>query len=184
MRLYHHCHSFRKSKVTDYVRSLLKKGLFPKLEIVDEVDSRTWQFWEQHYISLYLSWGFDLKNMTIGGDGREKGSVLSEEHKEKIRRSCDGMGKGRHKTLEHRINLSEAKKGIPASMSQRLAVSKPVVKVTKEGVILESYISMREAQRVNGTGVSFHVQKKIKNPFSKGFTFLFKSDLTEQSLKP
>lgn len=184
MRLYHHCHSSRKSKVADYVRSLLRKGLFPILEIVDEVDLRTWEFWEQHYISLYRSWGFELKNMTIGGDGRQGGARLSEEHKKKIRMSCRELGKGIPKTHNHRLNLSLAKRGVPAPIKQRLAVSRAVVKIAETGEILQKYTSMREAQRLNGTGVSFHVQGKIKNPFLKGFTFIFEDTLTEQSLKP
>jgi hypothetical protein len=41
--------------------------MFPKLEIIDIVKINEWAFWEQHYISLYKSWGFNLLNSTIGG---------------------------------------------------------------------------------------------------------------------
>ena len=50
------------------------------LEILDEVPTKDWKFWEQHYISLFKSWGFDLKNKNNGGGGPV---VYSNESKNK-----------------------------------------------------------------------------------------------------
>ena len=57
-----------KTKKNRWILSLYNKGLKPILSIEDEVNINEWQFWEMHYISLYKSFGFDLKNATIGGD--------------------------------------------------------------------------------------------------------------------
>lgn len=53
----------------NWINKLKIKNLSPVLEIVDEVLDSEWRFWETHYISLYKSWGFDLVNLTNGGDG-------------------------------------------------------------------------------------------------------------------
>ncbi len=81
---YHRCY---------WISSLKKEGLKPYLEIIDEIEYNTkkdWEFWEKHYISLYKSWGFDLVNGTIGGDGIDKGHKMpprSLEHMERIKTS-------------------------------------------------------------------------------------------------
>jgi hypothetical protein len=56
-----------------WCKSLKDKGLKPILEIIDVVED--WKFWEPHYISLYKSWGFILKNMHPGGSGGQAGMI-------------------------------------------------------------------------------------------------------------
>lgn len=51
------------------LESILSRNKKPILNILDEVKESEWQFWEKHYISLYRSWGFNLTNLTVGGDG-------------------------------------------------------------------------------------------------------------------
>jgi hypothetical protein len=57
----------KNNKKANWLKSLSSKSLLPELVIIDEVDRANWQFWEQHYISLFKSWGFRLTNQTIGG---------------------------------------------------------------------------------------------------------------------
>jgi hypothetical protein len=52
-----------------WINKLQRLGLSPLLFIVDEVPESEWEFWEQHYISLFRSWGFKLTNLTLGGVG-------------------------------------------------------------------------------------------------------------------
>lgn len=86
-----------KSKKNNWIISLNRKGLKPVLRVIDEVPETEWVFWEQHYISLYKAFGFDLKNMTIGGDGgkmtaeaiikmsnSKRGKKISLKHKQAI----------------------------------------------------------------------------------------------------
>lgn len=53
----------------NWLKSLIKENLKPELFILDQVNIDDWKFWEQHYISLYRSFGFNLVNLTVGGDG-------------------------------------------------------------------------------------------------------------------
>lgn len=75
----------KKYDVGKWIDSLSKKGLLPDLKIIDEVPLEESSFWERHYIDLYKSWGFNLKNTAKGGAGcLVLGKKRSEETKQKI----------------------------------------------------------------------------------------------------
>lgn len=46
-----------------------KNKQYTHLEIIDEVPSSEWKFWEEWYIELFISWGFNLENKTLKGRG-------------------------------------------------------------------------------------------------------------------
>lgn len=72
IRLNSHIYEAKNTRVTtknsSWIKSLLKKGIKPKIELLDEVDDN-WQFWEQYWIAQFKSWGFKLNNHTLGGEG-------------------------------------------------------------------------------------------------------------------
>ncbi|MFM2394614.1 MAG: hypothetical protein RLZZ546_2596, partial [Bacteroidota bacterium] len=78
----------KNNKKIAWIRSLLKTNLKPTYEILEICNEKNVNFWEQHYISLFRSWGFDLKNMTNGGDGQTN---MSEENKNKLSEACKKM---------------------------------------------------------------------------------------------
>ncbi len=86
-----------KTKKNSWFKSLQKKGVSPTLEILDTISSDEWIFWEQHYISLYRSWGFNLTNGTLGGDGL---NTPTEFVKNKISNSA----KSYYKKIKELIN--------------------------------------------------------------------------------
>jgi|ERR1700748_1097333 len=57
-----------KNKNYKWIQSLAKKGLKPVIEILEEISSIDWEFWECYYISLFKSWGFELTNTSAGGE--------------------------------------------------------------------------------------------------------------------
>lgn len=58
-----------KTRNANWIKSLLKRGIKPIMEVIHECDESNWSFWEQHYISLYKSWNLRLNNHTAGGEG-------------------------------------------------------------------------------------------------------------------
>lgn len=91
-RLSLHIALSKKTKVSarhliNWIKSLLIENTSPKIELLDIVPENEWQFWEKHYISLFRSWGFDLTNETIGGDGGDtfSNNPNKEEIREKMR---------------------------------------------------------------------------------------------------
>lgn len=62
-----------------WVKSLVKRGLTPKLEVLDEVPETEWQFWEQYWIQVVSGWGFRLTNGDSGGLGSHRFSLALRE---------------------------------------------------------------------------------------------------------
>jgi predicted GIY-YIG superfamily endonuclease/predicted DNA-binding protein YlxM (UPF0122 family) len=102
-RIYQHINEkFNKHKY-NWLQSIIKRGEFPKIEVIEEVPESEWQIHEVYWISQFKSWGFNLINKTTGGDGAngykhkpsskkkmrhaKLGTTLSDEHKEKISNS-------------------------------------------------------------------------------------------------
>ena len=67
-RLKDHIRDIKRTHKTNWVNSLKKDGVLPKMEILDEVSKEELNFWEYYYICLFKSWGFKLTNSTNGGD--------------------------------------------------------------------------------------------------------------------
>lgn len=66
----HLCKSNLKNKThkNTWIKSLLKNGLKPIIEVIDVVPIEDWVFWERYWISQMKTWGFNLTNATDGGD--------------------------------------------------------------------------------------------------------------------
>lgn len=88
-----------KFKFANYINSIITMGYTPVISLIDEVDDNNWQFWEQFYICLFKSWGYELKNITLGGDLDNTGKKLSDETKKRM---------SKPKTKEHieKVRLS------------------------------------------------------------------------------
>ncbi len=93
-----------------WIRSLLKRGLKPQLEVVDEVPVEYWQALEAAYVAFYKELGFRLVNSTPGGDGG-----AGEDHPS-FGRKWTALERARHRaalTPEVRAKLSAARFGKP-----------------------------------------------------------------------
>ena len=109
------------------------------LEEIDEIPTSEWKFWECHYISLYKSWGFILKNTNKGGGGL---TFMDEKSTDKIRNKLKNRiykdewklnvskataGKTKNHPITRGVNISKAKKGIsnPNLSLSRIGVPHP-----------------------------------------------------------
>lgn len=94
----------RNNLVINWVKSLLKNNLEPKLEIIDEIDG-SWEWLEQYWISQFKTWGFKLKNMTDGGDSNPMDDP-------EVRLKVSNHMKTLIKSPKWCENISKAKKGV------------------------------------------------------------------------
>ena len=91
-----------------WIKSLISKGLEPKLEILDEVKQSEWEYWEKYWITQFKNWGFKLTNSTDGGDcgptffGDENPSKRPE-----VRKKISEANKGRKVSEETKEKLSK-----------------------------------------------------------------------------
>lgn len=123
----------RNLRKCNWIKKLLAQGKKPIIEIVEEVSIEFWKESEMYWISQFKAWGFNLINMTKGGEC----GVISENCKKALAKSKRGHVKGTFKhseetkalikqkralqviSEEHRKNISLAMKGVKKSDEHR-----------------------------------------------------------------
>ena len=168
----HICNTKSKSYKSNWIRNLKLEELKPELLILDSVKESEWIFWEQHYISLFKSYGFILTNGTFGGDdpgykllnknNNRKGCSLTQEHKNKIKIATTKRMTGL-KGIKH-----------PKFNKPNKSQMKQVVELNKEGKIINSFVSVQECHRQTGisaVGISDVCKNKVKKVYNRIFAF-------------
>jgi group I intron endonuclease len=179
-----------KTLKNSWLKSLLAQGLDPVLEILDEVPESEWPFWERYYISLYKSWGFNLMNGTLGGDGIGKGTLSGDKNPSKrpeIRKKLSEANLGvksfwfgKKFTTEHCENLGISKKGkIPKNFDIIRAIQekrkRPVLQYDLLGNFIKEYATATEAAKSNDLRQGTLWTRMQKGKPYKQFMFKYKS---------
>lgn len=84
-----------KYRLTNHRR--IKEEPLYEIELIDIVED--WRFWEEYYIQLFTSWGFNLENCNQGGGGLSSHNIKA---KDKISKAH----KGRQVTWKNSISKS------------------------------------------------------------------------------
>jgi hypothetical protein len=119
----------RKEHVYNWINKVKDKGDKVKLIIIE--DDLTWEesaAREIHYIAYYRSLGFDLTNMTSGGDGRP-GYVISKETREKIGK----YHRGKVLSDETKQKIRDAKIGKKVSDETKAKISNSTRNISPKG---------------------------------------------------
>lgn len=141
-----HFYDKKNYKKRKWFKQLEKVSLKPIIEELEVVDFEGWKFWEQWYISLFKTFGFDLVNLTEGGEGMF-GYKHTEETKQKIREKR----KNQIFTKETREKLSEVRMGNSnaynkkhsqiknslKSKNQRGKYSSPILRISENGEVIK-----------------------------------------------
>lgn len=145
-----------------WIRKVLRQNATPLLEVVDHVPLAEWEFWEQHWISQFKQWGFDLTNSTSGG--RSTLGRLGWKHtsntKERIRERNSGINNYNYgKTLseEWKKKISDSltgeknpffgKKHTKETMEK---ICHPVLQYTLDGSFVKEWESIEAAKQATG----------------------------------
>jgi len=92
------------NKRLSWIKSLRSKGLEPLIKELDSCETKQDAYeLEIYWISQLIQWGFSLTNMTMGGDGGDTFSGLSESNKSIVRLKLSNNALGRKRT-EHQID--------------------------------------------------------------------------------
>ncbi len=87
---------------TNWIKSLKKKGLIPKMDVLEVCEGEDHlSEMEIYWIYQFRTWGFKLKNMTNGGDG----GVLAKETKLKISKSRSRLTEEENDELIRKYHL-------------------------------------------------------------------------------
>ena len=92
-----------------------------EIEAIHLVENNDWKFWENHYIDLFKSWGFNLTNKNRGGGGlinhtsetkNKISQILKNKPKPEVfKKFMSGFRQGTTHTLESKQQISNNKKG-------------------------------------------------------------------------
>jgi len=155
-RYYQHMNEASKGTRThknNWLLSLKNKGLKPEMVIIDECEDDSWIFLEKWYLEVFKAWGYNLTNLTQGGEG-PSGYKHTEEHKQNMSK----LHKGKTVSLETRQKISIAVKGRKYSDEQKKMYSE-VAK--KRGISAETRQKMHETRRKNNYSHSEETKQKI-----------------------
>lgn len=144
-RFYEHLNRRVNNHCSNWIYSLLQNNILPEFVIIDEVFEQDWQFYEKYWISQFKSWGFNLTNMTNGGEGCLK-REFSEETKIKISIGNKGKHKywlGKKFSRQHIINMSKKRKPFPKEQSTKLST-------INKGRILSEDTKLKISQSLKG----------------------------------
>jgi hypothetical protein len=140
-RWYQHCSIHKQQKQTNYksnwLLTILNKGLRPKIELLEGVEDEFWQETEKFWIAQFRIWGFRLTNLSEGGQGPTscKGSSGYKHTEEAKKRISIANSKPRHK--EWVINSANANK-------------KPISQFDRNKVFIRDWDSASDAARFLG----------------------------------
>lgn len=151
-----------------WLKSELKKGHTPIIKQIDEVPESEWEFWEQFWIAQFKSWGFNLTNGTIGGDGiKATKEVISKRSKTIFNKTSIRLSSDLIKfNIHEKKNLWNAERKCPQCQS--------IISYTKK---TRSYVfkEIRRAEKENRCCVSCD----YKNRKGSGNSFFGKSHTPE-----
>jgi hypothetical protein len=135
----------------------LKYGYEINLILLDTVPNEHWKFWEQHYISLFKSWGFKLTNKNNGGGGPTH-LVITKEHREKISHSL--MGHKHSEETKQRMRKPRSK-----DYCKKIKTIKevPIIQYNKQNDIVQIWPSALHAiKKTNIKGIYNALTNRVK----------------------
>ena len=182
-------HRNKKSKKNSWITHLIRNGMQPIMEVLEECEESRWIEREKYWIRYYKELSFDLKNMTLGGESND-GYVFTPEDRLKQSESQ----KLRHKitpfSMETREKLSKkAKQTLNGLGNLKLGSKKsqiPIIQKTKDGEIIKEWESLQKASdelNIERSNISHCLRGRIKT--SGGFKWEYKTSVKKhKSVKP
>lgn len=159
------------NKRLSWIKKLLNNNLIPKIEEIEIIDEKFGNEIEIYWISQFRAWGFNLKNMTEGGDGGK----LSIEVRKKISKNT----KGKKRSQETKDKMSKSKKGtMMGEKNHRYGThttGKIALQFSKNGYFIKQWNSLTEAAEtlnLDVTNISRACRGERKG--TGGFKWFFK----------
>lgn len=177
-RLKQHLKDKRRAVFILWIKTLRHSGYAPVHHIIDEVSEDDWQFWEQHYISLYKSWGFNLINIALGGIGP---TGVSRKQTEETKRKLSTILHGRKFSPETMKKIRES--GVYERHTKRINEFnrnkiKSVIQYSKRGEFIKEWVCVQDAE--NELGIFKENIRSVANNYNHhktagGFIWKYKN---------
>lgn len=177
------CYSKSNTYKNNWIKSLIKNGDYPVISILDEAEYEDSAFFETYWISQFKSWGFNLTNLTDGGDGtfgykmtenqkQKMRKPKSEEHKENLRNTLIGRKLSEEWKDNIRNACKKSKKVLETNRKIGKEKEKEVYQYDKFNILINKFNSLKEASEK--TGIK-HISECVngKRKESGGYTWSF-----------
>jgi hypothetical protein len=145
------------------------------MEIIDEIPTVDWKFWEEFYISLFKSWNFDLPlNLTNKGRGcvthnvsQEARKIIGETHKGKLKPFSEEHKKNHKKSYINRQvtwgdKISEGLKNRKNTWGGGGKPGTPILQYDLDGNFIKRWNGIYEASKACKCDVSAFLRGKQK----------------------
>ena len=167
-----YCHNY----TSNWINKELELGNTIVIKEIDIDSSRDWEFWDKYWILQFKCWGFDLTNLTDGGDGNQN-QYFSEESR--IARSKALKGIPRPKEVREKI--SKGNLGKPKSPEHINHVRESIIKLqgrsveqyTLDGKFIREWSCIAEAARFYNIDKS-SLMRCCQGIFKKSANFVWK----------
>ena len=182
-------HRNKKSKKNSWIIHLIENGMQPIMEILEECEETNWVEREMYWIQYYKEFGFDLKNMTLGGESNggyvfTKEDRLKQSKSQKLRHEIKPFSKETRKKLSEKAK--ETLNGLDNLKLGSKTCQVPIIQKTKEGEIIKEWKSLQQAAdelEIERSNISHCLRGRIKT--SGGFKWEYKTLATKhKSVKP
>lgn len=190
----HICDSKKAQKLNNYknhnynwINKELKEGFSIIIQELDSLElekNEDWKWLEQYWISQLKIWGFNLNNLTDGGDGNQN-QYFSRESIELRASKIRGIPRDE----ETKRKISEGLKGIKRSEETKKKVRKAVTKLqgqivkqySKDGRFIQEWSSIAEASRflnIDKSNIGHCCMHKPNHNSAGGYIWRYKNDKT------
>ena len=171
----------------NWINYELREGysiIIEELDSLDFGDNEDWKWFEQYWISQMKIWGFNLTNLTDGGDGNQN-QHFSRESIELRASKIRGIPRDE----ETRKKISKGLKGIKRSEETKKKVKDSITKLqgesirqfSKDGVFLKEWSSISEAARtlnIDRANIGHCCAHKPNHNTAGGYIWRYKNDNT------
>ena len=112
-RMYLHIAETKTSKThkANWIKSLIDKNQKPVMDVLEICNEDDWVFLESYWISQFRCWGFNLCNLTNGGDGVKMWTDEMRKKMSEVKTGCEVWNKGVPMSDIVKEKLSKAKIG-------------------------------------------------------------------------
>lgn len=165
-----------KSYRTNWIKSLITKGLEPKIILIKEdLTKDECNALEKYYIKFFKDSGLNLVNMTDGGEGS-----FGFKHSEKSKKILSQLRKESN-TEEHKnyLRLCGIKQWENATAEELLNNKlnqpnrKTILQCNMDGEIIKEFISLREIERELGY-FRANISPCLKGLFKQAYGFIWR----------
>ncbi len=189
-RLRKHLHCKANYLKVRWIKELKELKLKPIIEEIDIVPFENWQFWESWYIDLFRYYGFNLFNLTNGGDG-----TFGHKHTletKKILREKRSLQTFSNETLEHlskvRMNNKNAygkkhtdEMKLNKSNTQRGKFGGTILREDKNGDVIEFRSIKDAADSINKSYKDiWYACTKREGKLYKGYYWRYKDNIKQK----